>query len=428
MNKWNGKSEISCLIPICLVLSLTCLAIIANAAETDQELIRQRLVIEAPQPAILLAAEEDESPVPEPRDQSGKNRQAPEQFIDPDNAVPLPGNSTSQQEIIRKFIEVDMRDSSTEEREIWFELLKNEPPELARNLLNLRKTFGSSFTPSVFDTGQSFPQIESEEKDDTVTKSTTLSPTKPPQSLDLDSEELSELKKLWLTVRGMAMFNISQTHIPGYKRLDFVSTEKNELPLLNEDDLVDLDQTKLPDGSYRLELKQGELEETERDLDIALKGVGWLILSHPHTAASCYTRNGRLSRDANGTLVIRAGDLEYSIEPAISLPVDITELNISDTGLVTAQVEESETEMGQIQIARFPNAASLYYQGEGIYFATARTGKPVFGKPLPGMIQQGYLEKSNVDQNSELSNLDRYYEQWKAGLKLMTEYPLLPSE
>ncbi|QDU78647.1 Flagellar basal-body rod protein FlgG [Polystyrenella longa] len=442
MKNRNSWSSLGLVALFCLGLSLHLSGLPAGEQNTDRQSgasapPRELLSDESDLPAMLLLAAEDsdstvpipldqpkelKSTVPEPRDQVGKPRMTPEAFANPEEAVPLPNGSVPHEALIRKFIEVDMKDSSKEEQEIWFQLLRNESPGLARNLLNLRKDFGSSFTPSDLSLentiGPAPPEMEVEEQTN-ITPSRTISP-----NIDLESAELTELKTLWTTVRNMAMFNIGQAHISGYKRFEFISTD--EMPIPADEEHEEL--TTAPTGTYRLDLSQGKLRETGRELDLALKVSGWLEVASQESGLSYYTRNGCFSLSANRQIVLKVGTHEFELSPAINIPLSATDIEISDTGLVTALVENDVTELGQLQIFRFPNATSLYYLGKGIYYGSRSSGAPVMAEPLPGMIQQGFLEDSNVEEEVEITNLDRYYKQWQTGLKLITEYPLLPTE
>ena len=59
-------------------------------------------------------------------------------------------------------------------------------------------------------------------------------------------------------------------------------------------------------------------------------------------------------------------------------------------------------------IANFINEAGLQALGNNLFQQTAASGQPTVGVPGDtafGIIQQGYLEASNVDPVSEITNL-----------------------
>jgi flagellar basal-body rod protein FlgG len=61
-----------------------------------------------------------------------------------------------------------------------------------------------------------------------------------------------------------------------------------------------------------------------------------------------------------------------------------------------------------LQLATFPNDAGLSAQGGNLFVQTAASGAPVTGVPGAigfGSVMQGYLENSNVNVVSEMTNL-----------------------
>jgi flagellar basal-body rod protein FlgG len=67
-----------------------------------------------------------------------------------------------------------------------------------------------------------------------------------------------------------------------------------------------------------------------------------------------------------------------------------------------------ETDLGQLQIAVVPNPAGLSSEGENAYRTTDVSGVATRANPGElgsGRIQQGWLERSNVDIANELIGL-----------------------
>jgi flagellar basal-body rod protein FlgG len=85
-------------------------------------------------------------------------------------------------------------------------------------------------------------------------------------------------------------------------------------------------------------------------------------------------------------------------------------VSISQTGVVSAMIagQTDPQQIGQITIATFPNDAGLEALGGNLFRQTAASGQPVVGVPGDpgfGVVNQGYLESSNVDPVKELTNL-----------------------
>jgi len=150
---------------------------------------------------------------------------------------------------------------------------------------------------------------------------------------------------------------------------------------------------------------QGELQTTSNSLDIAIGGDGFLQVVMPSGEIK-YTRDGALQINANGQLVTSGG---YSIEPSISVPLDVTSITIEkDGGVNVTDSSGSQSVVGNIQLARFPNPSGLSSEGDNLLAETEASGTPTTGTPGDsgfGTIQSGFLEKSNVQMVTELVNL-----------------------
>lgn len=149
----------------------------------------------------------------------------------------------------------------------------------------------------------------------------------------------------------------------------------------------------------------GEFQNTQRNLDLAIRGNGFLQVLMPNGDIR-YTRDGALQLNANGQLVTQAG---YQVEPAISLPPDAATIDIAtDGGVNVTDSTGARSVVGTIQLARFVNPSGLVSQGDNLLAATDASGAPVVGTAGQegfGEIQSGFLEKSNVNMVNELVNL-----------------------
>jgi flagellar basal-body rod protein FlgG len=154
------------------------------------------------------------------------------------------------------------------------------------------------------------------------------------------------------------------------------------------------------------------MENTGRPLDIAIAGDGFLQVTLPN-GSTRYTRDGSLQLNANGQLVTATG---YSIEPAITLSGNFTNIDIGKDGTVSVTDESGTSTVGTLQLVRFPNPAGLSNEGDNLYSETQASGTAVTGTAGQnglGFIQGGMLEKSNVQMVTELVNLitaERAYE------------------
>lgn len=149
----------------------------------------------------------------------------------------------------------------------------------------------------------------------------------------------------------------------------------------------------------------GEFQNTGRNLDIAIRGDGFLQVTLPN-GETRYTRDGSLQMNANGALVTTTG---YLIEPAINIPTDAVSVDVATDGGVNVTDSAGTTSVvGTIQLVRFPNPSGLSSEGDNLLAETEASGTPITGTAGEngfGAIQSGFLEKSNVQMVTELVNL-----------------------
>ncbi|MEN9408514.1 MAG: flagellar basal-body rod protein FlgG [Pseudomonadota bacterium] len=151
---------------------------------------------------------------------------------------------------------------------------------------------------------------------------------------------------------------------------------------------------------------QGNLVTTENALDVAIDGQGFLQVLLPDGRIG-YTRDGTLSRNAEGTLTTASG---YVIQPEIQIPDGATGITISADGIVTVQVpgQVEAQEVGQITLASFANPRGLEPIGENFVVESTASGPAVVAAPYEdgmGKLIQGALESSNVNVVQELVDM-----------------------
>ena len=149
----------------------------------------------------------------------------------------------------------------------------------------------------------------------------------------------------------------------------------------------------------------GELENTGRNLDIAVMGEGFLQVTLPNGQIR-YTRDGMLQTNADGQLVTTSG---YMIEPSITIPIDALSVDIGKDGTVNITDSSGNASVvGTLQLARFANPSGLTNEGDNLLSQTEASGTATLGTPGEngfGTIMPGFLEKSNVQMVNELVNL-----------------------
>jgi len=165
---------------------------------------------------------------------------------------------------------------------------------------------------------------------------------------------------------------------------------------------------------------QGVAISTGRELDIEIEGEGFLqVMKADGTLA--YTRDGCLQVDALGQLCTTDGLL---IQPAISIPRDAKEINITQDGNVSVTIggQTEQTIVGSLQLVKFQNPSGLMSIGHNLYVETPASGNPIQDTPGQnglGLIQQGMLEGSNVQIVDELIGLIKAERAFESNSKII---------
>jgi flagellar basal-body rod protein FlgG len=154
---------------------------------------------------------------------------------------------------------------------------------------------------------------------------------------------------------------------------------------------------------YRIN-EQGAMQQTSNVFDLSIKGLGYFQITQP-TGETAYTRDGSFQIDQNGQLVTSQG---FQVLPGITIPNDAVNVTINASGevLVKIQGQTALSNVGQIQLATFPNEAGLDAIGGNLFLETEASGAAVAGNPADigfGEIQQGFLETSNVNIVQEIT-------------------------
>jgi flagellar basal-body rod protein FlgG len=156
---------------------------------------------------------------------------------------------------------------------------------------------------------------------------------------------------------------------------------------------------------YRI-TEQGNLTTTGNVLDIAMQGRGYFQVTLP-TGETAFTRAGSFQLSSAGEIVTADG---YPVLGAGTIPSTAIEVQINASGevLVKKAGESTFNRVGQFQLATFANEAGLNSLGNNLFMNTPASGDAVTGvagRQGFGTTLQGFLETSNVNTVSEITNL-----------------------
>jgi flagellar basal-body rod protein FlgG len=155
---------------------------------------------------------------------------------------------------------------------------------------------------------------------------------------------------------------------------------------------------------YRI-TEQGNMLKTDNSLDVAIQGRGFFQVRLPD-GGNAYTRAGSFQLSPTGEIVTADGLI---VQPGITLPQDTTSVSVNPSGQVLAQLPNGTTQtVGTLELANFANEAGLENMGDNLLRETPASGTPQQGAPGStgfGKLLQGFLETSNVNVVSEITNL-----------------------
>ena len=98
------------------------------------------------------------------------------------------------------------------------------------------------------------------------------------------------------------------------------------------------------------------------------------------------------------------------VAPGITVPTNATDVTINTSGEVQVKIDGATAPqtVGAVQLATFPNEAGLEARGNNLLLASAASGNAVTGNPSApgfGSVLQGFVESSNVNVVTEITNL-----------------------
>jgi flagellar basal-body rod protein FlgG len=166
---------------------------------------------------------------------------------------------------------------------------------------------------------------------------------------------------------------------------------------------------------------QGNLQQTSNNLDVAINGAGFFQIQMPD-GTTAYTRDGSFQKNSTGTIVTASG---YPIQPAITIPANALSVTIGTDGTVSVRQAGSTApvQIGSIQLSTFINPAGLQSTGENLYVESASSGAPTAGTPGTngsGLLNQGYVETSNVNVVEELVTMIQTQRSYEINSKAIT--------
>ena len=145
---------------------------------------------------------------------------------------------------------------------------------------------------------------------------------------------------------------------------------------------------------------------TNRACDVAIDGDGFFQVIDPANNRLLYTRTGTLAVNSTGRLVIASRESGRPVQPPISLPRDAFDsaaVVISADGSIWIQQfgQSTFSQVGQLQLAKFPHPQRLLKVDENVYRETPLSGAAIVGQSGAddydfGSVLQNQLERRQL--------------------------------
>jgi flagellar basal-body rod protein FlgF len=171
------------------------------------------------------------------------------------------------------------------------------------------------------------------------------------------------------------------------------------------------------DSTTGADFTPGAIQQTGRDLDVAVQGKGWIAVQL-EDGSEAYTRNGSLKLSENGVLQTQGGLNIMGEGGPISVPPNVT-VTIAKDGTV-ASIENgikpgASTVLGRIKLVNPPDDALV--RGDDGLFRT-KTGDPADADGSV-IVAGGALESSNVNVVDAMVNMISLARQFEMHMSML---------
>ena len=181
--------------------------------------------------------------------------------------------------------------------------------------------------------------------------------------------------------------------------------------------------------------QQGNLQKTNNQFDLALNGKGFFVVKMNNS--QIYTRNSSFLIDKNGFLVTTQGFKVQGENGDIQIKTHNFQVNPQgeivqnpkypnpNIGLFLNQNDNDWAQnqvLDRLKIVRFYNERALKKIGHSFYQATKYSGQPRIQQVENGRpeISQGFIEMSNVNPISEMTQMIEVQRAYEANQKVVS--------
>ncbi|GGO73948.1 flagellar basal body rod protein FlgF [Bowmanella pacifica] len=174
--------------------------------------------------------------------------------------------------------------------------------------------------------------------------------------------------------------------------------------------------TESPTNDY----EGGAMIRTDRELDVAIQGSGWLSVQDKQ-GNEAYTRAGNLQVGPDGLLQDGHGNLVIGEGGPIALPLPLSKIDIANDGTLSIRPQgapaEVLEEIGRLKLVN-PDVAQIERGTDGLF--RLKNGQ-VADEDFTVRLANGTLEASNVNPVEEMVSMITLQRQYEMQVKMMKE-------
>jgi len=216
--------------------------------------------------------------------------------------------------------------------------------------------------------------------------------------------------------------NIANVNTTGYKR-DRVATRSFTEELLKRlDDPGDQPFHDVPIGHMSqgvfvddiyTDFSSGGFQRTSAPLDLAISGSGFFCVSYADKAgqtSEVYTRDGSFTLGSGGLLLTQEGNPVLGMNGMITIPPG--NITVTEDGSIFS----GDVYVDKLKLTDFADTHELRKQENNLFNATNRARQTDF----KGAVQTGFLENSNVNSITEMTDMINISRVYEANQRLIT--------
>lgn len=227
--------------------------------------------------------------------------------------------------------------------------------------------------------------------------------------------------------QDMLTNNLANASTPGHKADQASLRTFPRMLIANLSQAYETSSNDLATGVYLQEtipnFFQGSLLETGNDTDVALidgnlPENGTLMFAVQTGEGLRYTRNGNFTLDNEGRLVTRQG------MPVLDVNGNQIFLQSENFQMLTdGTILDNNVQVAQLNVVFVENANNLVKEGNGLFRHEGAAPESAVGMPeVTYQLQQGFVERSNVDLQQTMTEMLNTYRTFEANQKVLQVY------